>query len=219
MSHAWIAANSLFGSIWKSPHKEIIFDLSEKIDPPKHLWKSLKSEIAGAFTKDQIFGEGKDSAHDMCASCEKGIFKGKPSTIQDWRNLFTKIAIKEHKNLIGPEQIMKKVLVWMARTNPKELPGWIDSQLQMNSITKAWAAAYATVGAPWNNKNLTWEKLPPTSPSQTTSPTKPPPIKKTKKTQDSKPTLTKGMAQTGPASPYFLSRSEPTPQKNSRARR
>jgi ribosomal protein L37E len=83
MSDAWVTANDFFGSIWNTDDKEIVFDESLKIEPSKQL---LNSEItAGAFTEDQIFGEGNDSAHNMCAYCDREVFKGKQSTIQNCR--------------------------------------------------------------------------------------------------------------------------------------
>jgi hypothetical protein len=206
----WIAANTLFGAIWNNPYadKEFVFNESEKLEPPKNLWKKMETEItAGAFSKDQIFGEGKDSAHDMCAYCEKEVFKGKTSTIQDWKNAFTKISIKPSKNLIEPERIMKTVLVRMARTNPRLFPGWIESRLQMNSLTKVWAAAYATVGGIWKKKEISWGQAP------TPPIAKPPILKKTSEASKFSPTPEKETKKTS-ANPYFLSRSEPRSQKN-----
>jgi hypothetical protein len=59
-----------FGAIWNNTHadKEFIFDKSTKLEPPKNLWQKLDTEIiAIAFSEDQIFVQGNDSAHDMCA--------------------------------------------------------------------------------------------------------------------------------------------------------
>ena len=125
LHEAWIAANAFFGSIWNSldEDQEVVYDASAQTEPPKDLWKMLSLEItAGGFPEDQIYN-AKDSAHNMCALCERERFKGETSTIQDWKNLFTKISIKNSKNLFEPERIMKTLLVRMARTDPSRLPG------------------------------------------------------------------------------------------------
>jgi hypothetical protein len=123
-----MAANTFFVAIWNNPNpdNEFVFDESKKCEPPKNLWKKLEKEIvAGGFTEGQIFEDGKEATHDMCAYCEKEMFKAKSSTIQDWQNSFTKITISKasSKSLIEPEQIMKMVLAQRARTKLRLLPG------------------------------------------------------------------------------------------------
>jgi hypothetical protein len=78
-------------------------------------------------------------------TAKEGYSKENLQPVKTGRTL-TKITIKASKNLIEPERIMKTVMIRIARTNQRLLPGWIDSKLQLNALTRAWAATYSTVG-------------------------------------------------------------------------
>ena len=83
----------------------------------------------------------------------------------------------------------------MAKTDPSKLPGWKKPKLLMNSITKVWAAAYATVGGVWKTKGISWAQP---SPSVDILP---PIFKKTASTEQCVPPQPKATPKT-PANPY-----------------
>jgi hypothetical protein len=69
--------------------------------PPKNLWQKEETEIiAGAFSEDQIFGQGKDFAHDMCAYWKRERFKGNLQQTKTGRSLL----------LISPSRLPKTSL-------------------------------------------------------------------------------------------------------------
>lgn len=58
--------------------KECFFNKSTKLKRPKNIWQRLDTGIiAGGFLEGQIFGQGKQFTHDICAYCKREIFKAK----------------------------------------------------------------------------------------------------------------------------------------------
>jgi hypothetical protein len=144
MTELWLASITVFGFTKKVI--PVVFAKTDKIAPTTTAWKERDTAQAKGFTKDDLFKEGSDSAHDLCRATKNKLLKEGQDLVH-WYTLFKKTNDKT--DLTKEESKALYLAMKLAKTDPLLLVGWNDGYLQANEITTAWAGAYKLFGGAW----------------------------------------------------------------------
>ena len=211
ISELWIASIQVFGCTKEeSPQHDVVFSDLEDIVAPTKAWDECDTTYAIGFTKETLFTEGDDGAHDLCRSV-KNLFLKKGHKQAHWKQLFE--AISKKSELDSPERKALKLALKMAKTDPKILDGWKGSSLYETEISAAWSGSYQVFGGVWNY-GVRFGKQPSSA------------LKQSKYKTTTKPTDdTNGIAQEKPglklstSNPYFVVKKAPTAPKGNKAKK
>ena len=144
MTELWLASITVFGFTKKVI--PVVFAKTDKIAPTTTAWKERDTAQVKGFTKDDLFKEGSDSAHDLCRATKNKLLKDGQELVH-WYTLFKKTNDKT--KLTKDESKALDLAMKLAKTDPLLLVGWNDGYLQANEITTAWAGAYKLFGGAW----------------------------------------------------------------------
>jgi hypothetical protein len=130
----------------RAPYRQYFRILTLSSPPPK-LWEQRDTAHVIGFTKDTIFSEGNDGAHDLCRSVKNLLLKNGSKQAQ-WKQLFQEILSRQEE--LNPAKTKApKLAQKMAKTDPKSLDGWKGQTLYEDEISAAWSGAYQVFGGAW----------------------------------------------------------------------